>query len=78
MTELIARRAFPPLYIWLDVAFLVILGAMLLFKKKYMTFLVGIAAGVLYMLVDYGIFHLVMRARYRRATAFFGCFFGCR
>ena len=63
MGELIARRTFSPLYIWLDIAFLVILGAMLLFKKKYMTFLVGLAAGVLYMLVDYGIFHLICHSR---------------
>lgn len=63
MEEIIARRTFSPLYIWLDIGFLVILGALLLFKKKYMTFLVGILAGVLYMLVDYGIFHLVCHAR---------------
>ena len=63
MGELIARRTFSPLYIWLDLAFLVILGLVLLFKKKYMTFLVGLAAGVLYMLVDYGVFHLVCHSR---------------
>lgn len=63
MTELIARRTFSPLYIWLDIAFLIVLGTVLLFKKKYMTFLVGLLAGFLYMLVDYGIFHLVCHAR---------------
>lgn len=63
MGEIIARRQFDPLYIWLDSAFLVIFAFMLLKKKKYMTVLVGVAAGILYMLVDYGIFHLVCHAR---------------
>ena len=63
MGELIARRQFDPLYIWLDTAFLVVLAVLLLKKKNYMTLLVGLAAGVLYMLVDYGIFHLVCHSR---------------
>lgn len=32
-------------------------------KKKYMTVLVGLVMGVVYMLVDYGIFHLVCHSR---------------
>lgn len=63
MGEVIARRQFDPLYIWLDTAFLIVLAILLLKKKKYMTLLVGLAAGVLYMLVDYGIFHLVCHSR---------------
>ena len=63
MTEIIARRAFPPLYIWMDVAFLALFAGLLILKKKYMTVLIGTLAGVLYMLVDYGIFHLVCHSR---------------
>ena len=63
MTELIARRAFSPLYIGLDTAFLLLFAGLLLWKKKYMTVLVGALAGILYMLVDYGIFHLLCGAR---------------
>lgn len=63
MTEIIARREFPPLYIAFDIAFLVLYGCLLLRKKKYMTFLVGFLAGILYMAVDYGIFHLVCHSR---------------
>ena len=63
MTELIARRQFMPMYIWLDIAFLIVLAVLLLYKKKYMTTLVGLVMGIVYMLVDYGIFHLVCRAR---------------
>ena len=61
--ETIALRQFDPLYIWLDVAFLVVLAGLLLWKKEYATLLVGALAGALYMAVDYGIFHLVCHAR---------------
>ena len=63
MTEIIARREFSPLYIAFDIAFLVLYGCLLLRKKKYMTFLVGFLAGILYIAVDYGIFHLVCHSR---------------
>ena len=63
MTEIIARRQFAPLYIWLDTAFLIVFALILLWKKKYMTVLVGLVMGVVYMLVDYGIFHLLLHTR---------------
>lgn len=63
MEELITRRQFAPLYIWLDIAFLCVFLALLLWKRKYMTVLVGLVMGLVYMLVDYGIFHLVCHSR---------------
>ena len=63
MTELIARRAFPAAYIGLDLLFLALFAGMLLWKRRYLTVLVGFLAGILYFLVDYGIFHLVCHAR---------------
>lgn len=63
MNEIIARRQFYPLYIWLDIAFLIIFAALLLLRRKYMTVLVGLCFGVIYFLVDYGLFHLVFHAR---------------
>ena len=54
MTEIIARRAFSPLYIVFDIAFLVIFAGLLLWKKRYMTVFVGFLAGLLYMIVDFG------------------------
>ena len=63
MTEIIARRQFAPLYIWLDIAFLALFTVLLIWKKKYMTVLVGIVMGIVYMLVDYGIFHLLLHSR---------------
>lgn len=63
MTEIIARRQFAPLYIWLDIAFLLVLLALLVWQKKYVTVLVGFIMGIVYMLVDYGIFHLLLHSR---------------
>lgn len=63
MQEIIARRGFSPLYIALDIVFLLVFATLLIWKKKYMTVLVGVLAGILYMIVDYGIFHLVCRSR---------------
>lgn len=63
MTEIIARREFSPLYIWLDIAFLSVFLFLLLWKKKYITVLVGLVMGIVYMLVDYGIFHLLLHSR---------------
>ena len=61
--EVIAQRVFNPLYIYLDIVFLVALCGLLIAKKKYLTLLFGIAGGILYMIVDYGIFHLWTHSR---------------
>lgn len=63
MTEPIARRQFAPLYIWLDTAFLILFLVLLLRKKKYMTVAVGLVMGLVYLAVDYGIFHLICHSR---------------
>ena len=63
MTEIIARRAFSPVYMAFDIAFLALFAGLLLWKKRYMTVLVGFLAGILYMIVDFGIFHLVCHSR---------------
>ena len=34
VTEIIARRQFAPLYIWLDLAFLILLGTNLYYEKR--------------------------------------------
>lgn len=61
--EIIAQRVFSPLYIILDTLFLVFFCVLLLIKKRYLTLLFGIAGGILYMIVDYGIFHLMLGTR---------------
>lgn len=70
--EIIAQRVFSPLYIYLDTAFLVALLALLIVKKKYMTALFGIAGGVLYFIVDYGIFHAALHTRTIEGGDMFG------
>ena len=51
------------MYIWLDIAFLLFFACLLICKKKYMTVAVGFIFGLVYMAVDYGIFHLVCHSR---------------
>ncbi len=63
MENLIARRAFPSSYIFMDTAFLLLFLFLLLWKRKYMTVIVGIVMGIVYMAVDYGIFHLLLGTR---------------
>ena len=63
MEDIIARRQFDPLYMWLDIAFLLVFAALLLIKKKYATLIIGVIFGFVYFAVDYGIFHLVFHAR---------------
>ena len=41
MSEVIARRQFSPGYIGFDIAFLLVFAGLLLWRKKYMTALIG-------------------------------------
>jgi hypothetical protein len=58
-----AARSFNLLFVWLDLGWLAIFIGLLLFFKKYQALLVGLAAGVLYMIVDYGLFFLALKTR---------------
>ena len=61
--EIIARRAFSPTYILFDTAFLIFFLMLLIWKRKYITASVGIIMGIVYMAVDFGIFHLLLGTR---------------
>lgn len=61
--DLIARRQFVPAYIALDTVFLLVLAGLLLWKKRRMAALVGGIMGVVYFIVDYGVFHLICHSR---------------
>lgn len=61
--ELIARRQFVPAYIALDTVFLLVLAGLFLWKKRRMAALVGGIMGVVYFIVDYGVFHLICHSR---------------
>lgn len=62
--EVVARRVFSQLYIYLDIVFLAALLGILIWKKRYLTVLFALFGGVLYMVVDYGIFHLATHSRH--------------
>ena len=76
MTEIIARREFSPYYIIFDIAFLIVFAALLLWKKKYMTVLVGFLAGLL-SISAFLILYATPEA-FPTVTACFGSCFGCR
>ena len=61
--DLLVARELNILYIGLDIAFLLILLFVLLYTRKYMAIIVGLLAGVLYMIVDYGIFYQLLGTR---------------
>ena len=63
MAEIIARRTFTTSYIILDTIFLVLFFILLLWQKKRITAIVGIVMGIVYFIVDYGIFHLLLGTR---------------
>lgn len=61
--EVIASRNFNQLFIYLDILFLVGLAAVLFYTKRYMTIIFGIFGGIIYFLVDYGIFYKILGTR---------------
>lgn len=61
--DITAARAFPSLYVWMDCAWLAILAVILAWRRKHLVLLVGLLGGILYFLVDYGIFFLALRTR---------------
>ena len=63
-TEVIAARTMNMLYIWLDIGFLLILAGILVYTRKYAALVVGLLAGILYWIVDYGGFYLLLGTRH--------------
>jgi len=61
--ELFAARTFNTLYIALDIIWLVVFSVVLLRLKRHLALVVGLLAGALYFVVDYGIFYLAMGTR---------------
>lgn len=62
-TEVIPARTFSSLLIGLDIVFLIFFAIILFNSKRYMTLIVGVLAGVLYFVVDYGIFYKLLGTR---------------
>ncbi len=61
--EIYAVRSFNSLYIYLDLAWLALFCSLLWITKRRTALVVGLFAGVVYFLVDYGIFYLVLKTR---------------
>lgn len=62
-TEVIAARSMNELYIWLDITFLCLLFGILIWVKRYQAAIVGLLGGILYFIVDYGVFYLLLGTR---------------
>ncbi len=63
MHEIIPSRQFNSLYIYADIVFLVVFCILLAWKKRYVAFFAGLAGGIIYFIVDYGIFYLALGTR---------------
>ncbi len=61
--ELVAARTFNTLYIWMDLAWLAVFAAVLLARRRYAALIAGLAGGVVYFIVDYGVFYLLLGTR---------------
>ena len=66
--EVVAARTLNALYVYLDVAWLVIFGAILLWQKKRTAFVAGLIGGLVYFVVDYGIFYRLLGTRVVRGA----------
>lgn len=61
--DFVVARSFNSLYIILDISWLLLIVAILLYFKKRMALIVGLIAGILYFIVDYGIFYQFLGTR---------------
>lgn len=61
--EVIASRSLNSIYIILDCIFLLTFTAVLVYARRYLALLAGLAGAVIYFLVDYGIFYLLLGTR---------------
>jgi len=63
MMEVIPSRVFNILFIYLDIIWLVALAVILVVFKRFQALIAGIIGGLIYFLVDYGIFYLLLDTR---------------
>lgn len=61
--DFVVARSFNSLYIILDICWLLLIAGILLYFKKRMALIVGLLAGILYFIVDYGIFYRLLGTR---------------
>lgn len=61
--DIIAARSLNYLYIYLDIIWLIVYALILLWNRRYVAIAAGLAGGVIYFAVDYGIFYLALHTR---------------
>jgi len=61
--DIVTARTLNYLYIYLDIIWLIIYALILVRNKRYVALMVGLAGGVIYFAVDYGIFYLALHTR---------------
>ena len=61
--DILAARSFNTLYIFLDILWLVFFCMLLWITKRRLALVVGLVAGFIYFLVDYGIFYRFLDTR---------------
>jgi len=61
--DVVPARLFNTLYIYLDIAWLVIFGGILAWHRRYAALLAGVAGSIIYFAADYGIFYLALGTR---------------
>jgi len=69
--DIVPGRILNYLYIYLDIAFLCLFMGLLIYKKNYLTALFALAGGIIYFIVDYGIFYLLLRTRVVEGASYF-------
>ncbi len=62
-SEVVAARTMNTLYIILDILFLCFLLAVLLWNRRYQAAVAGFLGGILYFIVDYGVFYMWLGTR---------------
>lgn len=61
--EMLVARTFNALYIYLDIGWLIVYALVLLWSRRYPAMVAGLAGGIIYFAVDYGIFYLLLGTR---------------
>ncbi|MBN1376443.1 MAG: hypothetical protein JXA01_09840 [Dehalococcoidia bacterium] len=61
--EVVAARTLNYLYIYIDIAWLLIFALILIYRKRYLALIFGVIGGVIYFAVDYGIFYVLLGTR---------------
>lgn len=63
MGEVIAARSMNTLYIMIDIVFLCFFTFVLIYTKRFQALVAGLLGGILYFIVDYGIFYHLLHTR---------------